>query len=216
MYPFRFLPLTLSLILCLWAGIVVGVSFLATPAKFLASDLASAVALDVGRHTFHVLAWVEHAAVALAIGLCILGRPGRFARLGVFLICVLLAIQHFWLLPGLDARVQQILDGSQAQPSPHHRVFVVLESVKVISLIATSVAAGWPSGVARRSIAQPAAAALDLCCPKTTSPDPYGAPSGTGSDEDAHHRRAGPTPPHSARQLQPFPEYGLCRKGEAE
>ena len=146
MYPFRFLPLTLGLILCLWAGIIVGVSFLATPAKFMAPGLTLAVALDVGRRTFHVLTRVEHAAAALAIGLCILGRPGRFARLGVFLICLLLAIQHFWLLPGLDARVQQILNGGQAQPSPHHRVFVVLESVKVISLLATSVSAAWHFG----------------------------------------------------------------------
>ena len=146
MYPFGFLPLTLGLILCLWAGIIVGVSFLATPAKFMAPGLTLAVALDVGRRTFHVLTRVEHAAAALAIGLCILGHPGRFARLGVFLICVLLAIQHFWLLPVLDGRVQQILDGSQAQTSPHHWVFVVLESVKVVSLIVTAVAAAWRFG----------------------------------------------------------------------
>jgi hypothetical protein len=38
----------------LWLGLLLGVSFLATPAKFLAPSLALPVALDVGRHTFAV------------------------------------------------------------------------------------------------------------------------------------------------------------------
>jgi len=39
-----------------WMGIVIGVSFLATPVKFTADSLTRPVALDVGRATFHALA----------------------------------------------------------------------------------------------------------------------------------------------------------------
>lgn len=39
-----------------WAGMVLGVSFLATAAKFLALLLLRPVALDVGRHTSACLA----------------------------------------------------------------------------------------------------------------------------------------------------------------
>lgn len=35
-----------------WAGFLAGVSFLATPVKFLAPSLTLPVALDVGRQTF--------------------------------------------------------------------------------------------------------------------------------------------------------------------
>jgi hypothetical protein len=36
----------------LWAGMLLGVSFIATPAKFLAPSLPLAQALDVGRSSF--------------------------------------------------------------------------------------------------------------------------------------------------------------------
>ena len=39
----------------IWAGIIFGVSLLATPAKFLAPDLSLTEALQVGRVTFRVL-----------------------------------------------------------------------------------------------------------------------------------------------------------------
>ncbi len=41
-------------LLLIWAGVALGVAFVATPAKFLAPSLSLPVALDVGRHTFAV------------------------------------------------------------------------------------------------------------------------------------------------------------------
>ena len=46
----------IAAILFVW--ILLGVSFIATPAKFLAPSLSMAQALDVGRWTFHVLSLV--------------------------------------------------------------------------------------------------------------------------------------------------------------
>ena len=42
-----------------WLGLVLGVSFLATPVKFRAKSLTRPVALDVGRTTFHAFGKLE-------------------------------------------------------------------------------------------------------------------------------------------------------------
>jgi hypothetical protein len=43
----------------LYAGILLGISFLATPIKFLVPLLTLPVALDIGRITFHALIKLE-------------------------------------------------------------------------------------------------------------------------------------------------------------
>ncbi len=54
------MPLVIGLTLTvLWIGLLIGASFLATPAKFLAPSLSRAAALDVGRHTFAIFNKVE-------------------------------------------------------------------------------------------------------------------------------------------------------------
>jgi hypothetical protein len=64
--------------LFIWAGLLLGVSFVATPAKFLAPSLPMTQALDVGRWTFHVLAWTEWGfVVATAVLIAIVWRSGR-------------------------------------------------------------------------------------------------------------------------------------------
>ena len=54
-------------LLLVWAGLAVGVAFVATPAKFLAPSLSLPVALDVGRHTFAVYDRIELALVATLV-----------------------------------------------------------------------------------------------------------------------------------------------------
>ena len=52
--------------LCLiWAGLSVGVAFLATPAKFLAPSLSLPVALEIGQQTFRVYSGAEFALLVL-------------------------------------------------------------------------------------------------------------------------------------------------------
>jgi hypothetical protein len=58
----------------LWCGLLLGVSFLATPAKFMAPSLSLVVALDVGRQTFAVMNKVEWLFVAVLLALILTGR----------------------------------------------------------------------------------------------------------------------------------------------
>jgi hypothetical protein len=70
----------LGAMLMLWAGVLIGVSFLAAPAKFGASGLSLPVAMEIGRREFGALNLTE---VVLAV-VTWRSRPtsGRGARSG--------------------------------------------------------------------------------------------------------------------------------------
>ena len=124
----------------LWAGLVIGVSFLATPAKFLAPSLPLAAALDVGRQTFFVLNRTE---LVLGAILAVLGsvRAPSFRPLAWAVPGSLALLQAGWLLPLLDARVQQVLDGGTPPESLLHAVYVGIEVAKLGTLLALGLAA---------------------------------------------------------------------------
>lgn len=127
--------LAVTLLAWLWAGLVLGVSFVATPVKFLAPSLSLADALAVGRVTFEALKWIECVAmVALAATVWITApRRRELALLGV--IVVILLCQYAWMLPILDARVQTIIEGQDLPPSSLHWIYTVLEFLKVLLLV---------------------------------------------------------------------------------
>jgi hypothetical protein len=128
------LSAALAVVALVWLGLVVGVSFIATPAKFLAPTLDLSTALDVGRHTFGVFAIVERAA-AIALGvLLLLVRRDVTVVLPGAVIVLSLAAEQLWLLPLLDARVEVIMQGKVPQPSALHAAYVALEGLKLVLL----------------------------------------------------------------------------------
>lgn len=60
-----------------WAGMLIGVSFLATQATFLAPSLSLQVALDVGRQTFALFGTVEVVCGTLLLAATMLVRSQR-------------------------------------------------------------------------------------------------------------------------------------------
>lgn len=130
--------IALAVVALLWAGMVLGISFLEAPVKFRAPSLTLPVGLDVGRQVFGAFNKVEIvcavAGIALAIGL----RPSALSW-GILAVAVgVLAVQTVWLLPLLDARVGLILAGETPEPAPYHLVYIVLEVVKLGALVATA------------------------------------------------------------------------------
>lgn len=115
----------------IWLGLLLGVSFLATPAKFLAPSLSLAVALDVGRATFAVWNIVEWLVLGLFLLLGIAGRAGRFFGLAALLLFLLLLIQKVFLLPILDERVAAIIAGERPPSSWHHLFYIVIDVAKL-------------------------------------------------------------------------------------
>ena len=122
-------------LLAMWAGLSIGVAFLATPVKFAAPSLSLPVALDVGRHTFRVYNEVELGLLVLLVVLGTWSRTRRSAYLALSVPAVIVAAQALWLIPSLDARVSTILAGGQPASSSLHVVYIGLEMLKVVWLL---------------------------------------------------------------------------------
>jgi hypothetical protein len=137
---------TLAGVLFVWAGLLAGVSFIATPAKFLAPSLPMAQAVDVGRWTFHVLSWVEAGLVAVTSVLIFIAWRSGTARIGVVagliaIVAVVLAVESFGLRPLLDARVLRIMAGESVPPSQSHSFYIVLEALRLALILAAGIVA---------------------------------------------------------------------------
>lgn len=141
------LPAALAaFISAVWLGMIVGVSFLATPVKFQAPSLDLPVALDVGRVTFALFSSVEWvAAMVLAISVLLRAAP-RLARLLAATVIAILAVESFWLLPVLDARVERVLAGQPLPHTSHHFLYATAEAAKVVLLAALALHALWRLG----------------------------------------------------------------------
>lgn len=116
---------------------VLGISFIATPAKFLASSVPLGDALDIGRVTFGVMSYIESFFLLALTILLFLNR--KKVTNGIWMVfwvvVVSLCINYFWLKPMLDTRVALIASGQGVQPSNLHKVYVVFESIKLIALL---------------------------------------------------------------------------------
>jgi hypothetical protein len=129
-----------SAVLFIWAGVLLGVAFVATPAKFLAPSLGLAQGLDVGRWTFHVLALIEWCLTIGMAGLLLLTgiKPASFRYMTWLCLGWVLAVlvaQTFGLRPVLDDRATEIIAGRPVPPnSLWHTLYVALETTKLALL----------------------------------------------------------------------------------
>jgi len=134
-----FSDIAFGFVAMIWLGGLLGVSFLATPVKFQAPSLDLPTALDVGRVTFALLSKTEWALCAIVFGTTLLSPQSRNLRLGcIAVLALVLIIQAVWLLPLLDARVSQIIAGVMVPGTPHHRLYIAAEALKVVLLLGLS------------------------------------------------------------------------------
>ena len=134
MNRFSFVTPGLALI---WAGMVIGGSMIAAPAKFQAPSLTLPVALEVGRAQFFWLGIGEGLLCAIfVLSMLLLGGVNRWLAAVPVL---LLLVQRFAVMPPLDARTLQVIAGEAVGESQLHLLFVVLEVVKILVLLAIGV-----------------------------------------------------------------------------
>lgn len=151
--------------LFVWAGLLLGVAFVATPAKFLAPSLPLAQALDVGRWTFHVLSIIEWSLVATFVAIVVVWRGVIATHWVALLMCLLaiaaaLALQTFAVRPLLDVRVLQIMRGDRVPPSALHSVYIGLEALKLLLLLTAAAL----SAFSEKNAARCSCAAGDAIC----------------------------------------------------
>lgn len=101
----------------LWLGLLIGVSFLATPVKFQAPSLTLATALEVGQATFALFTRVEWGLVVLlALAVAWVGRTSAQLGLWIAWACWRLSLQR-----RLYGFCRYSTRGSPSSPPAKHR-----------------------------------------------------------------------------------------------
>jgi hypothetical protein len=133
----------LGALIILWAGILIGVSFLAAPAKFNATTLSRPVAMDVGRQEFGTLNVTEIALGVVTLMLAAYARVERTIWFGLAIAAGVVILQGLWLLPVLDARAQLIIQGETPPSAPWHTLYIAIEVLKLLALLLVGWLALW-------------------------------------------------------------------------
>lgn len=123
-------------VIFLWIGFVCAISFMEAWLKFQAPGITVPLGLGIGRLVFGTLNKIEWVfALAILIGL-VLDKTTHPWIWGLFALSfVILLLDSFWLLPALDARAAQIIDGELLPPSNLHLWYEAGEIIKCAALL---------------------------------------------------------------------------------
>jgi len=131
------LTIMLLLIIGIWVGMILGISFMEAPLKFRAPNMTMQLALGVGKIVFNALNKVEICFSMIVLAALFFMRHHLDAVIIYLLIGIVLIVllQSLWLLPLLDARAEIVIQGGTPPPSHKHLIYVICELSKVILLI---------------------------------------------------------------------------------
>jgi hypothetical protein len=119
-----------------WAGLIGGISFLEAPLKFQAPGITIPLGLGIGQLVFQALNKIE-IVLLLIILTCSLPAPLKnICSILLFSVTIFLMIDTFWLLPLLDERAKLVLAGHAPIKSYHHLLYIIIETIKLLLLIA--------------------------------------------------------------------------------
>ncbi len=118
-----------------WFGMTAGISLLESPARFTASTLSRAAALDLGRIVFSLLNKAELIALILVLIIVRISGQGRRFWAECAMLALIVMAQSVWLLPALSARSLQIVAGGDPGPSFVHAAYAALELLKLALLL---------------------------------------------------------------------------------
>lgn len=129
-YPLRFIG---SL---LWIGCLMSISFMEAPMKFQAPSVSLAIGLEIGRIVFGILNKMEWVLCLMIIVSLLISGYTKRDWIWVSSVFVILLFQTAYLLPFLDLRAEVIINGGIPPESHMHIVYIVLEVIKLLLLIA--------------------------------------------------------------------------------
>lgn len=119
----------------LWTGFLLAISFMEAPLKFQAELVTLPIGLSVGRVVFGALNKIEWVLLALLIISETFNRFRNGTPGWTLVLFAIVGFQSFWLLPALDARAAQIIDGSLLPPSNTHFYYLAFEVAKLTALV---------------------------------------------------------------------------------
>ncbi len=131
------MKITILLILGIWLGMVLGISFLEAPLKFRAPNITLPLGLGIGKLVFGALNKVEVLfAAILLLGLWRLWGGLTTPTIICFIsILIIVILQYLWLSPVLHQRADAIISGLEVASTNHHFFYVGFEVIKVVLLI---------------------------------------------------------------------------------
>jgi general stress protein CsbA len=129
----------------LWVGMMLAISFLEAPLKFRAPGVTVPIGLGIGRLVFKALNGIETVLALLLLAASFAAGAGATAWMLLITAVVVLAIQVVVVRPPLTRRSDRVLSGETLPRSKMHLVYVGLEVVKVVLLVALAI--GFASAV---------------------------------------------------------------------
>lgn len=124
----------------LWAGMIIGISFLESWVKFRAPSLTRPIGLDVGRTVFRMFHRVQNIIFILIVCMSLVAQISMIDWVILCGITLILCAQYLWLLPKLNDRIDIILAGGCPASSSIHAWYGIFEFIKFILLIVMGVA----------------------------------------------------------------------------
>jgi len=121
----------------LWIGFVCAISFMEAGLKFRAPGITLPIGLGIGRLVFGALnkiEWVLAGAIVLNYLMFQENYLGWNTAWIGFAILILI-IQTIWALPALNVRAKKIISGKSVTSSSIHKYYLLLEVVKVATLL---------------------------------------------------------------------------------
>lgn len=129
--------ISLRLVLpAVWVGLIIGLSFMETPLKFLAPGITTPLGLGIGRLVFIALSvagWI----ILVVLTLTAQAQP-RETRTGWLLIgamWVIMAVESFAIRPALAARSDVIIAGGDPGDSSLHYLYIASELLLLAVLV---------------------------------------------------------------------------------
>lgn len=123
-----------------WFGILGAISFLEAPLKFQAPNITIPLGLGIGRLVFFWLNKIEIGLMILMLASLVFARPKNKFPLACFgIIASLLILETVWLLPVLDARAVEVINGTAAPFSNAHLIYIAFDAIKFVLLFVLGV-----------------------------------------------------------------------------
>jgi hypothetical protein len=125
----------------IWSGLIIGISFMEAWLKFQAPNVTMPIGLGIGKIVFGTLNKVEWTLIIL-ISICFFVEKTAVNSICIsfFVVLILLVlVQSFWLLPKLDSRADDYINGKTVVPSNLHLYYIFLEFIKLALLIITGI-----------------------------------------------------------------------------
>lgn len=127
-----------------WMGMILAISFLEAPLKFLAPGITIELGLGIGRLVFTALNVVGIVLLAVMTLVSLRPRPSRLQIGLLAALWVVLLIEVLVIRPPLNARTDALLAGQDPGESALHYLYIAADLVLLVLLVAFLVAAVRP------------------------------------------------------------------------